>query len=106
VDLADVLNSQLVSFETDAVARVKNRVESVGACELRKTRFLTGCGASKEILKSFIEPPQGALSSTEMDCGKPLIVISFIFKPAGLIDPRNCARSAIRRTADVAPAPG
>jgi hypothetical protein len=63
-DLANVLYSQSVAFESDSVAVtwVKNRVEPVGAFESRVARFLTGFDTSKEVLERFI--PIGDSSAT------------------------------------------
>ena len=79
--------SQSVAFEPNAVAVawVKNRVEPVGAFESRVPGFLAGFDASKEVLESFIEPAQGALGTAEVQTFKVRVLLSLVFKPAGLI---------------------
>src|SRR5271165_3811013 len=86
-DLAYVLHSQSVVFEPNAVAvaREENRVEPVGAFESRVTRFLTGFDAAKEVLESFIEPAECALSTAEVQTFKVRVLLPLVFKPSGLL---------------------
>jgi hypothetical protein len=86
-DLADVLNSQPVSFEPDSVpvTRKEYRVETIGAFESRVTGFLAGFDAPKEIGERFIKSPKSSLGTAEVDRGKPAVILTFVFEPAGLI---------------------
>jgi hypothetical protein len=55
------------------------------AFESRVTRFLTGIDAPKEVLESFIEPAECALGTAEVQTFKVRVLLSLVFKPAGLI---------------------